>query len=142
MKPNFPVILIYNRALDLIPDEENLTKTSLYGFLKDKSNSKAYDNQGKLWELKLHSEKFRDDFITRILANTIYNPKIKVTPKWNVSREYNLIELKSIIKKLIENDDDIFTQFIEAEILIRYVDDAKTFQEIYKILLNVFEFEG
>ncbi len=142
MKPNFPVILIYNNALDLIPGDENLKQGSLLGILNGNSNSIAYDSEGKVWELKLDSDKIKDNIITRLLANTIYNPKINVIPKWSILREYELSELKSLLKNFVEKDDDIFTQFVEAEILNQYIFEAKTFEDIYRILLKkVFEFD-
>ena len=142
MKPNFPVILIYNNALDLISGNENLKRGSLLGILNGNSNSIAFDNEGKVWELKLGSDKIKDNFITRFIANTIYNPKIDVIPKWNILREYELSELKSLLKKFVEKDEDIFTQFVEAEILKQYIFEAKTFEDVYRILLKkVFEFD-
>jgi hypothetical protein len=143
MIPNFPIIIFYNNALDLIPSEENLCRTSLLGMLEGNQDSKAYDNDGNVWELKLLSEKFKDNFTTRFLAHTIYNPQINVTPKWSTSGKYNLSELKNMIQNVIDNDDDIFTQFVEAKILNELIENANNFQEVYKIILqNVFEFKG
>ncbi|MDI9256868.1 hypothetical protein [Flavobacterium sedimenticola] len=143
MKPNFPIIIIYNDALDLIPAEENLYQASLLGVLNGNSNSKAYDNEGNIWELKLISEKVKDNFFTRLLANTVYNPKINVTPEWKLLEKYKLVELKSFIKKLIENDNDFYTQFVDEKILNEHIENAKSLKEVYEILLkNVFEFEA
>lgn len=135
MKPNFPIILIFNGVLDLIQSEDNLVEGSLLGFLRSNLKSIAYDNVGNLWEVNFHSERFKDNLISRLLANTIYNPKIQVTSSWKILKEYDLQELKNLIVNFIKEDEDIYTQFVKAKVLIKYVSDAKTFDEIYKILL-------
>ncbi len=143
MKPNFPIILNYNNFLDLIPKEDNLNRASLLGVLKGNLNSEAYDNEGNLWELKLHSEKVKNNFIIRLLAHRIYNPKLNVSPEWKMIGKYNLVELKSLIKKFVQKDEDIFTQFVDAKTLNNYIQKAETPKEVYQVLLKyVFEFDG
>ena len=136
MNPNFPIIIFYNNSIDLLLSENKLYHARLLGILKGNLNSIAYDSEGNKWDLKLFSEKVKNNFFIRFLAYTFYNPKISVIPKWNFLENYDLIEIKKQIITLIENDDDIYTQFVTAEELRKLIENANNFKQIFDILLK------
>lgn len=141
MKPKFPILSIYNEAVDLIPNETSLSKAKVLGLLKGNTNSIAFDSAGKKWTFKLTSDKITDDFMTRFLANTFYNPTVDVIPEWKLLGEFEIDEIKSILIKHIEKDDAILTQFIDSKDIIDYINKATSFEAVYGILLKyVFEY--
>lgn len=143
MKPKFPIILIYNNAVDIIPNETYLNRAKVLGVLKGNSNSTAFDSDGRKWKFKLTSEKINDNLITRFLANTFYNPTVDVIPEWKKINSFEIEEIKSKLITCIEKDDDILTQFIDSDEIKNYINKAETFDEIYNILVKfVFNYYG
>lgn len=140
MNPKFPIISIYNNAVDLIPDETYLSKAKVLGVLKGNSNSIAFDSDGKKWKFELTSEKITDNFMTRFLANTFYNPTVDVIPKWKMISEFEIDEIKNELIKCIEKDDDILTQFVDAKKIKNLINEANSFETLYDIL-NRYVFE-
>ncbi|NNT73270.1 hypothetical protein HKT18_13705 [Flavobacterium sp. IMCC34852] len=140
MKPKFPIISIYNNAVDLIPNQTYLSKAKVLGVLKGNSNSIAFDSAGNKWSFKLTSDKISDNFITRFLANTFYNPTVDVIPEWKMIGEFEIDEIKSVLIKSIEKDEDVLTQFIDSEDIKNHVNKAHSFETIYNIL-NRYVFE-
>jgi hypothetical protein len=134
MKPNYPLISIYNNALELIPDSSILTKATVWAVLNDNTISVAFDGDGRMWTYELIAENVKDNFLTRLLANTVYNPSIEVQPRWTLKENYELSKLKSVLNGCIDKDDDILTQFVEAENIKQDNIDSKTFEDIYAVL--------
>jgi hypothetical protein len=134
MKPNYPLISIYNNALELIPDSSILTKATVWAVLNDNTISVAFDGDGRMWTYELIAENVKDNFLTRLLANTVYNPSIEVQPRWTLKENYELSKLKSVLNGCIDKDDDILTQFVEAETIKQAIIDSKTFEDIYAVL--------
>ena len=142
MKPTFPLIIFYDKVLDLIPQEENLRKASLSFFLQGTSKHLTFDASNKTWSYEIKSGNIKNNFLTKLLANTIYNPSISVTPQWNYEKNYELDELKKLIYVAIDNDDDILTQFVEADKLKQLLHVASSFKEIYDTIFNnVYEYD-
>lgn len=141
MKPKFPIISIYNHAIDLIPNENYLSKAKVLGVLNGNSNSIAFDSEEKKWKFELTSDKITDNFTTRFLANTIYNPTVNVIPQWKIISEFEINELKHELINCIEKDNGILTQFIVSEDIKNYINAADSFEAIHNILLKyVFEY--
>ena len=59
---------------------------------------------------------------------------IKVNTKWNCKGKYRIEELKTVIHKAVDNDDDVITQFVEADYLKERIIENKTFESICKTL--------
>ena len=134
MEPKYPLISIYNHALELIPDSSILTKATVWAILNDDTISVAFDGDGRLWNYQLTAENIKDNFLTRLLSNTVYNPTVEVQPEWTLKRNYELDKLKSSINGLVDKDDDILTQFVEPETLKQAITDSETFEQIYAVL--------
>jgi len=140
-KPTFPLISIYNEeVLELMQSEEGYSNATAFGLIKQKDNNVAFDNKGVKWNYLYKAAKFKNDFITRLLTNTIYNPKLKVTLEWRKIGNYNIAELKEAINRCVDKDDDIVTQFAEGETIKEAVNSSDSFIEITKVLKKyVFE---
>jgi hypothetical protein len=140
--PKFPIISIYNNSLNIISSEMELTHATVIGIIKGSVDSFAFDTDGNKWNYYLKSDRVKDNFRTRLLANTIYNPVVNVIPQWNKTGSYHINELKDVIKRQINQDDDILTQFVEPETLKQAIDNSNSFEEICKTLNKyVFNFE-
>jgi hypothetical protein len=70
----------------------------------------------------------------KALSYSFYNPTIKVECEWLPQGDFVLSELKTRIEQCVAEDDDVLTQFIEADHLIRLVKQARHFEDIYMVL--------
>ena len=139
--PKFPIISIYNHSLDIIIVEQELTTATVLGVIKGGLDTFAFDSAGIKWTYKLKTDKVNDNFWTRLLANTFYNPVVNVIPEWTILGKYDNEELKGIIINFVDKDDDILTQFVEAETLKVEINKCTSFEEICAVLNeNIFEF--
>jgi hypothetical protein len=115
-EPDYPLILIYsNEVLNVVPRQAHLSKATALGFIRQTDQKVAYDHNGNKWTYRLTSAQFKASFLTRLLAHTFYNPVIEVEPEWSAQGSYQLQELKAAISHCVDKDDDIITQFADAD---------------------------
>ena len=70
----------------------------------------------------------------KFLALTIYNPSIVVQYDYRSVGQYEVDDLKQALADAIDRDDDILTQFHEADELKELLANAKTFDGVLKVL--------
>ncbi len=142
MKPKFPIITIYKlQGLEIINDDIALRNVSTLSFLsQSKAEYKIYDSNGKIWTLEFINNHIKTNFITRFLANTFYNPIVKVDLEWEEKGVYNLNKLKNDIYICIDKDDDILTQYEEASVIKNAISNSNTFDDIL-FTLNKYIFD-
>lgn len=134
MKPTFPVISIYYDALEIVKDEAYLAKATVLGVLKKTPDVMVFDSAGTKWSFDITSNKVNNTFFTKILAYTFYNPIVDVSLHWRKLNQYPLEELKTVIYKCIDDDDDILTQFAEPDFLKERIRGSGTFEDIFNVL--------
>jgi hypothetical protein len=142
-QPTFPLIYIFeNESLDLILSEESFSKVSTLALINTTNFEKVilFDKGYQKWTYKQIADSFKNNWWTKLLAKTFYNPTLNAKVIWTLIGEYNLGELKNIVQVCIEKDDDIITQYEEAEVISNSIDKAETFEDILKVL-NKFVFE-
>jgi len=93
-----------------------------------------FDAQYNKWTYQLTAEKFKNTFITRILSKLFYNPSFDAKVIWTLYDTYELDDLKAQITKCIDQDDDILTQFTEAEIINSGIKSSSSFDNLIKLL--------
>jgi hypothetical protein len=72
--------------------------------------------------------------LSKLLANTVYNPRLKVRYEYEVKGRYHLPELVGALTHAIDQDDDILTQFHDADELKRRLDAATSFDDVVAVL--------
>ncbi|WP_153798013.1 hypothetical protein [Foetidibacter luteolus] len=145
MTPTFPAVSIYKkRGLSVFYNDSVFKKISTYTYLSQSpQENKFYDAAGKFWTLTYINQKVKNDFWTRFLANSFYNPTIEIKLGWTEEGVYTLGELKEKIFVCIDKDDDIITQFVEADFLKDKIYSCETFHQILTILdEHVFHNQG
>jgi hypothetical protein len=138
MTPPFPIITIYHgNVIDILNGDYPLDQTTLYGYIKHKTdNSVYYDRNGLKWTSSIYSPKYKRTLLTRLLANTFYNPTIKVERTWEEIGPYKLAELIEKVNHYIDLDDDILTQFSEGSKLKTKVSQSESFEELVQLLFD------
>lgn len=132
MTPEFPLISIYkNLGLNIFTDDTLFRKVTTNTFIsQNPDENNLYDRYGKRWTFRFVNGNIKDNFKTRILANTLYNPMVNVDIEWTQTGTYNLDDLKNAIFLCVDKDDDIITQFEEADDIKNKIKNCATFEEI------------
>lgn len=131
--PELPLISIYkNAGIEIINKEtiKYFDRTSAYSLIQDSSDAEMYSSEMEIWNLEQKTDKFKNTKWNRFLAKTIYNPSFDVTLFWKKIRPYELSELKAKIKNCIGKDNDILTQFVEANFLMHKVECSADFNKL------------
>jgi hypothetical protein len=71
---------------------------------------------------------------SRMLAATVYNPRVRVQFEYERARRYTLDDLKAAFGAALEADDDVLTQFHEPEELRGKLAAAASFAEVTAVL--------
>lgn len=132
-KPKLPLISIYkNRGIEIIDNEtiKYFHRANAYNLIQDYSDAEMYSNELEKWNLEQKTDKFKNTKWNRFLAKTIYNPSFNVSLSWKKIDNYKLDELKTKIINCIEKDDDILTQFVEADFFISKIENSINFSQL------------
>ena len=135
--PELPIISIYkNVGIEVINKEtiKYFERASAYGLIQDSNDAKMYSSEMEIWNLEQKTNKFKNTKWNKFLAKTVYNPSFNVTLFWKKVGAYKLTELKAKIINCIEKDDDILTQFVEADFLMYKVEHSTGFAELVSLL--------
>ena len=135
MAPPFPLIVITGKHLDIVKEEHLLKQASLLWLSKGTVSETLYfDGFSKLWKSRIKPETFKPTLLKRLLAETFYNPVLQIDRVWTQADTYTIDKLKELIIQCINEDDDILTQFIEADNLKARIQDCQDFFDIIGVL--------
>src|SRR5262249_19783733 len=124
-----PLLIIDSKGWLGWQTDNEKSRFSLYGSLNTKRWT-AYDASGSAWRVLPDSFPYPDVWWTRLLANTIYNPRFHAELRWQHVGAYAFEELQERICALVDKDDDILTQFIESEPLKKVVRGCTSFDQL------------
>lgn len=136
-QPTFPLIcIIKNKGIDLVPAENYLSKVATSALVDTSvtQNTLLFDNNGNVWSYKQVSDKSKNNYLTKFLSDTFYNPLLDAKVIWSNVGNYQIKELRDKLKSCVDKDDDIITQFEEAAVIKSSLDQANTFADILKLL--------
>jgi hypothetical protein len=140
MTPEFPIISIYkDRALFIYNSDKKFRRISTYTFLEQNPDeNKLYDKNGNVWTFVFVNANVKDNSLTRLLANTVYNPGINVDLDWKLIGKHNIESLKQDLFNAIDKDkDEIITQFEESETIKSELSSCDSFQQIIDTLIKL-----
>ncbi len=135
--PTFPLIsLSTDGGFDLIPNELSSSWVSTIALIDPTCFEKEilFDSMGNKWTYRKIFEKFKNNWLTKVLAKTFYNPTHEAKIIWIFKETYSLEELKNSLKVCVDKDDDIITQYEEADVIKFAIDETNTFEEIIGVL--------
>jgi hypothetical protein len=90
----------------------------------------TFDAAGGAWGFRYERPHGGFSFVRRLLTKTVSNPTREVALFWTHLRPYPLSELRDAYLDAIEHDDDILTQFVEREELLRRVQQSQNFHDL------------
>ena len=137
-QPSFPLILvsIEDNSFEISRSINDYSKIKAQALIDGSFFEGTYffDGDGFKWTYRMTSERFKNTFINRLLANSFYNPSLDAKVIWTKQGSYELNEVKELICLCVDKDDDIYTQFVEADFLKDAVNVSVTFNEVVKTL--------
>ncbi|GGF17010.1 hypothetical protein [Hymenobacter cavernae] len=144
MDPAFPLLCLHEEEEPycyLVEGNQELNYCNLYGYYESQRNPALYfDASGKKVRRKLKLKRSFGKW--QKLLSYFYWGKVPVESTWYQVGEYELAELKEWVLRCIKADDDVLTQFIEKNHLIRLLKQARHFEDIYMVLQNaIYNFE-
>lgn len=140
--PSYPLIAANDSYLVQIISEDAWGKGNVLGVLKQDPSAVFFDREGQKWTKRSSSPNVKPTFLTRLLAETVYNPSVPVQVEWTCIGAYTLEELKQAIDVQVDMDDDILTQFLDGATVKAEVNAADSFEEIIAALnATVFQFD-
>ncbi|OGX89223.1 hypothetical protein BEN47_07405 [Hymenobacter lapidarius] len=141
-QPQFPLIAIGNNGVpNIIQSASVLSKASVRELTTAYFDTvDLFDNTSVKWKFRQVSANLKISWWTKSLANTIYNPTLDVDIVWTFNGAYHLSELKKKLTNCVDKDDDIITQFEEADVIKAAIGNAMQFDDIL-IVLNKYVFD-
>jgi hypothetical protein len=135
MEPNGPCFAVGPRGyFSLEPTVSSQQTATLLGAINGFFDKRiVYDADGRRWQAKGIECGYRRTWWTLLLANTVYNPRITVTILWREPKAYDLQELKRAYSRAVDEDDDVLTQFVDAEQLQKKIGAARSFEELIDV---------
>jgi hypothetical protein len=109
--------------------------TSAHGFHKPWwKGVKLYHRNGYRYEVEKATPEKELPALSKLMAATIHNPTVNVLYEYTSTGFYKIDELKQALRAAVEKDDDVLTQFHDAEELISRIDAAKDFGDLVDML--------
>jgi hypothetical protein len=120
---------------DMARDLPEQRATSAHGFHKPWwKGVKLYHRNGYRYEVEKATPEEELPALSKLMAATIHNPTFNVQYEYTSTGFYQLDELKQALRAAIEKDDDVLTQFHEAEELVARIDAGKNFDDLVDML--------
>lgn len=113
--------------------ESTIVATTLGAFGGFAEKRIVFDRDGRQWRAKSIVSPVPKSWWRVLLANTVYNPRITVTILWRQPTPFDVEELKQAYLKAVGKDDDILTQFVEADELKKRIKNAQSFDELVEV---------
>jgi hypothetical protein len=123
------------RALSRLPPKFVLSWHGLFGGVLE--GYRIYSDDGQVLSLSLAGPTPRNTALTRLLANTIYNPFRSFDVRYQPHGTFALSDLKEQILTLLSRDDDILSQFLSEQEIRSSVQAANTFQQLWQVVSSV-----
>lgn len=130
--PDFPIFAINNRG-GVIGHKagDELNRHSLVGICQwEKFETRYFDAKGQIWSAHIADVPYPVNIWTKILGR-VYNPWFTVKFAWRTEGTYTLPELQERLCQCVNMDDDILTQFMEADKLKKLIRETKTFEHLF-----------
>jgi len=76
---------------------------------------------------------------SKLLSKTMYNPTLLFEYSYSKVGKYEISDLQAAIRKSVDKDEDIFTQYIEKEEFLQRLTTSNDFDSIVAILVRCCE---
>lgn len=95
-----------------------------------------FHRDGSVYEVESAIPERRLGLISKVLAYTVFNPRLSIRYQYRRGAPYELSALAGAVAEAIEKDDDILTQFAEREDVLAEVRAATSFDAVVAVFLH------
>jgi hypothetical protein len=95
------------------------------------SHCTIYDSEGTAWGFHFVGRKEKYSLLDRLLAK-VYNPSREFPVSYSQLRHYQFAELQRAYLDAVAHDDDVLTQFVEADELTKRIKQCSDFKELFE----------
>ena len=121
---------------DMARDLPEQRATSAHGYHQPWwKGVKLYHRNGYRYQVEKATPEGELPPLSKLMAATIHNPTFNVAYEYQSTGFYQLDDLKQALRDAVNKDDDVLTQFHEAEELIAQIDAAKSFDDLVNMLV-------
>jgi hypothetical protein len=93
-----------------------------------------YDAGGRLWRVDRVELPHGASGWRRLLARTVWNPRTTARISYGEPAPYEVPALKETLRRALAADDDVLTQFHEADEIEAWLEQAASFGEVVEAL--------
>lgn len=131
-----PVIAIGPRGYAAVwPERPESRETTAYALARGFWDElELYDAGGRLWRVEAVELPEGAAAWRRLLARTVWNPRTTARISYREPATYELPVLKAALHRALSDDDDVLTQFHEAEEIELWLAQASSFDEVVAAL--------
>lgn len=120
---------------DMARDLPEERATSAHGFHKPWwKGVKLYHRNGYRYEVEIATPEDALPPPSKLMAATPHDPTFNVQYEYRSTGFYQLDELKKALHDAVERDDDVLTQFHDADDLKTRIAASKTFDDVVQLL--------
>ena len=124
-----------NGWLQLSRALETHLRAGAYGFFREWWAGVTYFHRdGQRYTVAAVRPSRRLGVVDRILASTVYNPTLDFAVEYAAQGRYSIAQLCDAVAAAIEQDDDVLTQFHEADELLARLRRATTFDDVIDVI--------
>ena len=117
------------------PERPESRETTRYAVARSFWNElELYDARGRRWRVDAVELPGRAAASRRLLARTVWNPRTTARISYREPTTYELPTLKAALQRALSVDDDVLTQFHEAEEIELWLAQASSFDEVLAVL--------
>jgi|ERR1700752_471069 len=126
------VIAVHPRGfVEALPELKQTDRTSAYAYHRQGWKSVGlFHRDGQRYEVANVAPDRPRGLFSKILANTVYNPRFVATYDYRPVGTYALADLKGAVEAAIKADDDVLTQFHDEVELLDRLARVSTFEEM------------
>jgi len=129
-----------NGFFQLFEDLSRKVRGSAFGFHKSWwKDVQFFSRDGYKYVVENVKPEHKLGSSSKSLSQTIYNPTLIFEYSYSNVGKYGVSDLKAAIRKSVENDDDIFTQYFDKEELLQLLTSSNDFDSIVAILVRCCE---
>jgi len=126
------VIAVHPRGfIQALPELKQTDRTSAYAYHRQGWKSVGlFHRDGQRYEVVSVAPDRPRGLFSKILANTVYNPRFVAAFNYRAVGAYGLADLKGAVSAAIRADDDVLTQFHSEEELLDRLARVSTFDDM------------
>lgn len=132
-----------NGLIDLSQELNTKVRGSALGFHTSWwKDVQFFNRDGFIYMVEIVIPERHLGYLSKLFSRTIYNPTLSFEYTYLKLRKYEVSELQTAIRKSLELDDDILTQYYDKDEVLHLLSTSNDFDSVLTVLIRCFEGTG